>query len=40
VRFADRRHPPAPPVEGYFDQLLEFAEQAKWGRSGRVPLPV
>jgi long-chain acyl-CoA synthetase len=46
VRFADRRHPPAPPVEGYFDRLLDFAERARWGRrsverssrSGVVPL--
>jgi long-chain acyl-CoA synthetase len=42
VRFADRRHPPAPPVEGYFDRLLEFAEQARWGRTRErgVPLSV
>ena len=32
VRFADRRHPPAPPVEGYFDRLLDYAERARWGR--------
>ena len=32
VRFADRRYPPAPPVEDYFDRLLTFAEQARWGR--------
>jgi thioester reductase-like protein len=46
VRFADRRHPPAPPVEGYFDRLLDFAERARWGRrtverppaAGVVPL--
>jgi long-chain acyl-CoA synthetase len=46
VRFADRRHPPAPPVEGYFDRLLDFAEHARWGRrsverppaAGVVPL--
>jgi len=46
VRFADRRHPPAPPVERYFDRLLEFAERARWGRrpverppaAGVVPL--
>ena len=46
VRFADRRHPPAPPVEGYFDRLLDFAERARWGRrsverpptAGAVPL--
>jgi thioester reductase-like protein len=36
VRFADGRHPPAPPVERYFHRLLDFAERAKWGR--RVPL--
>jgi thioester reductase-like protein len=36
VRFADRRHPPAPPVERYFHRLLEFAERARWGRA--VPL--
>jgi long-chain acyl-CoA synthetase len=46
VRFADQRHPPAPPVEGYFDRLLDFAERARWGRraverpaaAGVVPL--
>jgi hypothetical protein len=44
VRFADRRHPPAPPVEGYFDRLLDFAERTRWGRrpverpGGVVPL--
>jgi long-chain acyl-CoA synthetase len=46
VRFADRRHPPAPPVERYFDRLLDFAERARWGRhpverppaAGAVPL--
>ncbi|MEA2332330.1 MAG: hypothetical protein QOH58_2468 [Thermoleophilaceae bacterium] len=32
VRFSDRRHPPAPPVERYFDRLLDFAESARWGR--------
>jgi thioester reductase-like protein len=32
VRFADRRHPPAPPIERYFDHLLDFAERARWGR--------
>jgi thioester reductase-like protein len=31
VRFGDRRHPPAPPVERYFDRLLDFAERARWG---------
>jgi thioester reductase-like protein len=44
VRFADRRHPPAPPVERYFDRLLDFAERSRWGRrrverpGGVVPL--
>jgi long-chain acyl-CoA synthetase len=38
VRFADRRHPPAPPVEGYFNRLLDFAERARWGRR-RVERP-
>jgi nucleoside-diphosphate-sugar epimerase len=44
VRFADRRHPPAPPVERYFDRLLDFAERARWGRrpverpGGALPL--
>jgi long-chain acyl-CoA synthetase len=44
VRFADRRHPPAPPVERYFDRLLDFAERTRWGRrpverpGGVVPL--
>jgi hypothetical protein len=38
VRFAARRHPPAPPVEGYFDRLLDFAERARWGRR-RVERP-
>ena len=32
VRFSDRRHPPAPPVEGHFHRLLDFAERARWGR--------
>jgi thioester reductase-like protein len=32
VRFANRRFPPAPPVEGYFDRLIEFAQAARWGR--------
>jgi len=44
VRFADRRHPPAPPVEGYFDRLLDYAERARWGRRpverGPVALPL
>jgi thioester reductase-like protein len=34
VRFDDRRLGPAPPVEGYFHRLLEFAQQARWGRAG------
>jgi thioester reductase-like protein len=34
VRFDDRRLGPAPPVEGYFHRLLEFAERARWGRAG------
>jgi long-chain acyl-CoA synthetase len=38
VCFAARRHPPAPPVEGYFDRLLDFAERARWGRR-RVERP-
>jgi thioester reductase-like protein len=44
VRFADRRHPPAPPVERYFDRLLDFAERTRWVRrpverpEGAVPL--
>jgi thioester reductase-like protein len=32
VRFAACRFPPAPPVEGYFDRLIEFAQAARWGR--------
>jgi thioester reductase-like protein len=32
VRFDDRRLGPAPPVEGYFHRLVEFAERARWGR--------
>jgi thioester reductase-like protein len=44
VRFADRRHPPAPPVEGYFDRLLDYAERARWGRrpveQGPLALPL
>jgi thioester reductase-like protein len=35
VRFDDRRIGPAPPVEGYFHRLLEFAERARWGRAPR-----
>jgi thioester reductase-like protein len=33
VRFDDRRLGPAPPVEGYFHRLVEFAERARWGRA-------
>jgi thioester reductase-like protein len=33
VRFDDRRLGPAPPVEGYFHRLIEFAERARWGRA-------
>jgi thioester reductase-like protein len=33
VRFDDRRLGPAPPVEGYFERLVEFAERARWGRT-------
>jgi thioester reductase-like protein len=33
VRFDDRRLGPAPPVEGYFHRLLDFAERARWGRA-------
>jgi long-chain acyl-CoA synthetase len=40
VRFADRRHPPAPPVEGYFDRLLDYAERARWGRQPVERSPV
>ena len=32
VRFDDRELGPAPPVESYFGRLIEFAEQARWGR--------
>jgi thioester reductase-like protein len=31
VRFATRRFPPAPSVEGYFDRLIEFAQASRWG---------
>jgi thioester reductase-like protein len=31
VRFDDRRLGPAPPVEGYFNRLVDFAERARWG---------
>ena len=37
VRFDDRELGPAPPVESYFGRLIEFAEQARWGRR---PAPV
>lgn len=40
VRFADRRHPPAPPVEGYFHRLLDYAERARWGRRQVESSPV
>jgi thioester reductase-like protein len=40
VRFADRRHPPAPPVEGYFDRLLDYAESARWGRGPEEHAPL
>jgi thioester reductase-like protein len=33
VRFDDSRLGPAPPVEGYFHRLVEFAERARWGRA-------
>jgi thioester reductase-like protein len=33
VRFDDRRLGPAPPVEGYFHRLVDFAERARWGRA-------
>jgi nucleoside-diphosphate-sugar epimerase len=33
VRFDDSRLGPAPPVEGYFHRLVEFAEKARWGRA-------
>ena len=32
VRFNDRKLGPAPPVEGYFGRLIEFAQAARWGR--------
>jgi thioester reductase-like protein len=37
VRFDDRRLGPAPPVEGYFHRLLEFAERARWGGAASAP---
>jgi thioester reductase-like protein len=40
VRFAARRFPPAPPVEGYFERLIEFAQAARWGGREAVPLAV
>lgn len=40
VRFATRRFPPAPPVESYFERLIEFAQAARWGRRKAVPLAV
>jgi thioester reductase-like protein len=33
VRFDDRRLGPAPPVEGYFHRLVDFAQRARWGRT-------
>jgi thioester reductase-like protein len=33
VRFDDRRLGPGPPVEGYFDRLIAFAERTGWGRA-------
>jgi thioester reductase-like protein len=38
VQFGDERYPPAPPVESYWDRLLDFAESARWGRK-RVDRP-
>ena len=38
VRFDDRRLGPGPPVEDYFGRLIDFAEEADWGR--RVPSSV
>ena len=32
VRFDDRKLGPAPPVEGYFGRLIDFAQAARWGR--------
>jgi thioester reductase-like protein len=40
VGFATRRFPPAPPVESYFDRLIEFAQAARWGGRQVVPLAV
>jgi thioester reductase-like protein len=37
VRFAARRFPPAPPVEGYFDRLIELAQASRWGRRRFTP---
>jgi hypothetical protein len=37
VRFAARRFPPAPPVEAYFDRLIEFAQATRWGRRRVTP---
>ena len=36
VRFDDRGLGPAPPVESYFGRLIEFAEEARWGRGSAV----
>ena len=38
VRFDDRGLGPGPPVEDYFGRLIDFAEEAGWGR--RVPSSV
>jgi thioester reductase-like protein len=40
LRFATRRYPPAPPVESYFERLIEFAQASRWGRRKAVPLAV
>jgi thioester reductase-like protein len=40
VRFAARRFPPAPPVESYFERLIDFAQAARWGGRKAVPLAV
>jgi thioester reductase-like protein len=40
VRFATGRFPPAPPVEDYFQRLIEFAQAARWGGRKAVPLAV
>jgi thioester reductase-like protein len=40
LRFATRGFPPAPPVESYFERLIEFAQASRWGRRKAVPLAV